>query len=131
MKIEYLDFMCCPSCNSDLRIESESVENDRIKEGTLVCLSCNKEYIVKNFIPRFIETKEYADSFGSQWNAFANVQLDDKNTSESSLRFDSEIGWDEKKLSGKSVIEIGSGAGRFVDVVSNRKAELVVGIDVT
>ena len=98
MKSEYLTFLCCPSCNSDLKIETKFTEIDRIKEGKLNCSSCKKGYEIRNFIPRFIEKEAYADSFGAQWNAFAKVQLDGKQTSESSLRFDSEIGWDEKNF---------------------------------
>jgi ubiquinone/menaquinone biosynthesis C-methylase UbiE/uncharacterized protein YbaR (Trm112 family) len=131
VKDEYLTFMCCPDCRSELRLDSKISEGEKIKEGTLTCSSCAIDYEIVNYVPRFVSTKGYADSFGSQWNAFAKVQLDDEDTSESALRFDSEMGWGESDLSGKSVIEIGSGAGRFVDVVSRRAAKLVVGIDVT
>jgi SAM-dependent methyltransferase len=131
MKYEYLDFLFCPTCHTDLKIEKEVLKDNKIITASLVCKNCNINFPVLNYIPRFINTQSYADSFGAQWNAFAEVQLDDQNTLESALRFDSEIGWDEKKLSDKSIIEIGSGAGRFVDVVSRKKAKLVVGIDVT
>ena len=131
MKYEYLEFLCCPVCRSDLSIDCDTSDGDRIKAGKLLCGDCNIEYIIKNYVPRFVQTQVYADSFGSQWNAFAKAQLDDQQTSESSLRFNSEIGWNEKKLTNKSIIEIGSGAGRFVDVVSKRNAGLVVGVDVT
>jgi SAM-dependent methyltransferase len=57
--------------------------------------------------------------------------LDTDRTKESTIRFDSEIGWQEKDLSGKTVVEFGSGAGRFVDTVSRRGAKLVVGLDAT
>ena len=131
MKHEYLEFLCCPHCRSDFLLEAEEFDQGKIKTGMLACRDCNTEYVIRNYVPRFIESKSYADSFGAQWNAFAQVQLDDDHTVESNLRFDSEIGWSESMLSGKSIIEIGSGAGRFVDVVSRRDARLVVGIDLT
>ncbi len=131
MKYEYLDFLCCPVCRSDLSLDGEITNGNRIKVGRLICDNCSKEYAIKNYVPRFVQTQAYANSFGAQWNAFAKVQLDDQHTVESSLRFESEIGWSEGQLSDKSIIEIGSGAGRFVDVVSKRNPKLVVGIDVT
>jgi uncharacterized protein YbaR (Trm112 family) len=131
MKYEYLNFLCCPICQKDLKLEDETSFDNKIETGRLVCNNCDKDYQIKNYVPRFIDTQSYADSFGSQWNNFAKVQLDDHQTAESSLRFDSEIGWSEDKLSNKSIIEIGSGAGRFVDIVSKKNAKLVVGVDVT
>jgi len=131
VKDEYLHFLCCPECVSDLLLESSLIENGKIREGKLTSSNCGLSYIIHNFIPRFVGTKSYAESFGAQWNAFASVQLDDGHTSESALRFDSEIGWKRDKLDGKVVIEIGSGAGRFVDIISKRGAKLAIGVDVT
>jgi len=112
-------------------MKCEIEEDSKVKTGILLCSKCASEYKIENFIPRFIRTKIYADSFGEQWNAFAESQLDNSQTYESSLRFDSEIGWKESELANKTIVEIGSGAGRFVDIVSKRNARLVVGIDVT
>lgn len=131
MKHEYLNFLCCPTCHKDLKLEDEVSNDFKIETGKLICNNCDKDYQIKNYVPRFIDTQSYADSFGAQWNTFSKVQLDDDQTAESSLRFDSEIGWNEEKLSNKSVIEIGSGAGRFIDVVSRKNAKLAVGVDVT
>jgi uncharacterized protein YbaR (Trm112 family)/ubiquinone/menaquinone biosynthesis C-methylase UbiE len=131
MKEEYLSFLCCPVCNSDLLLESKITHDSNIEEGVLICKNCKINYPIKNFIPRFVNQQGYAESFGSQWNAFAKTQLDDEHTKESTLRFNSEIGWKASELTGKTVIEIGSGAGRFVEVVSSRGAKLAVGIDMT
>ena len=133
MKKKFLDFLCCPICNSDLDLNSYEISNDKVKTGKLVCKSqrCNQVYKIKNFIPRFVDSPKYADSFGKQWNLFAKTQLDNNILNESQLRWNSEIGWDKNDLQDKTIIEFGSGAGRFIDVVSKKGVELAVGIDVT
>jgi 2-polyprenyl-3-methyl-5-hydroxy-6-metoxy-1,4-benzoquinol methylase len=126
-----LKFLWCPKCHGDLEIENREIVLQRIKEGTLSCIQCDQQYPIRNFIPRFVEHESYAKSFGPQWNTFAKSQIDREGYSESQIRFDSEIGWNQQQLSGKSIIEIGSGAGRFVDIVSKRAPELVIGLDIT
>jgi len=131
MKKEYLSFLCCPDCASDLELEIHKSKAHNVKEGILACQNCKNSFQIRNSIPRFVENQSYAESFGSQWNAFAKAQLDDEHTSESTIRFDSEIGWKDSELAGKSIIEIGSGAGRFIEVVSSKGAKLALGVDMT
>ena len=76
MKREYLEFLCCSNCHSDFQLEVDDEKQDRIKSGALICNNCKKKIAIRNYIPRFIETQSYADSFGSEWNAFPRVQLD-------------------------------------------------------
>lgn len=131
MKKEYLDFLVCPGCGSE-SLDIETLESSaRIKDGSLHCPDCSAVYPVKNYIPRFSISTPYADSFGPQWRSFARSQLDTDRWSESTIRFDSEIGWQQDELKGKTVVEFGSGAGRFIDIVSKRGARLVVGLDAT
>ena len=131
MKKEYLDFLCCPICKNELNLFIDESFDKKIKTGKLVCRSKKNTHIFKieNFIPRFIKKLNYADSFGEQWNRFAKTQIDNNLLNESELRWESEIGWDRNELLGKKIIEFGSGAGRFVDLVSKRGADLVVGVD--
>lgn len=132
MKKAYLSMLCCPSCSSDLELISEA-GNEPVESGELRCLksSCSKAYPIRNFIPRFVNNGKYAESFGEQWKTFAKTQLDSSRIGESELRWDSEVGWNESDISGKTCIEFGSGAGRFVDIVSRRGAKLAIGIDIT
>lgn len=133
MKPEYLDLLACPSCGSiHLRLVPSKIDStNRIESGLISCVDCESEYAIANYIPRFCSITPYADSFGPQWRAFAKTQLDDDVGRESTIRFDSEIGWQHADLTGKTAIEFGSGAGRFVDIVSKRGAKLVVGLDAT
>jgi SAM-dependent methyltransferase len=133
MRNEYLSFMCCPQCRSPLRMRPEREHAGKVESGTLECTgsACGKTYRIRNFVPRFVAHGKYAQSFGEQWKTFAGTQLDTDALQESEKRWGSEIGWKEKDLRGCSVIEFGSGAGRFVDIVSRRGARLVVGVDIT
>jgi len=71
----------------------------------------------------------YADSFSEQWIKFKNTQLDTSQLDESKVRFTSEIS-DLKGLEGKTILEVGSGAGRFINLLATEaKPALLVGID--
>lgn len=133
MKIEFLDFLCCPECNSNLSIKITNQYQDKILSGSLNCKNptCSKIYEITNSIPRFVNSPKYAKSFGDQWNKFALTQIDSSKLNQSEARWETEIGWSSSDLQGKNVVEFGSGAGRFVDIVSKRNANLIIGIDIT
>lgn len=133
MRYEYLEFMCCPCCKGKLQIEASKKRDGKIESGSIACInsSCGKIYSVINFIPRFVEDGIYAQSFGEQWKTFARTQLDNTTYQETEKRWNSEVGWGEVDIAGMRLIEFGSGAGRFVDIVSKKGAKLIVGVDIT
>ena len=134
MKIKYVEIMCCPDCKSDLNLleEYKSIE-DRVEIGLLKCTleSCGLEYPINNFVPRFVDYGEYAQSFGDQWETFSLTQIDNNKHTETQQRWDSEIGWQKNDLSDSTIIEFGCGAGRFLDIASRHGASLAVGVDIT
>lgn len=68
-------------------------------------------------IPRFCPADNYSESFGFQWNQFDRTQLDvHSGADQSQQRLYYETGWDPQELSHCSVLEVGSGAGRFSEV---------------
>jgi SAM-dependent methyltransferase len=68
-------------------------------------------------IPRFCSAVNYSESFGFQWHQFVRTQLDVYSGADhSQQRFYFETGWDPQELSHCSVLEVGSGAGRFSEV---------------
>lgn len=68
-------------------------------------------------IPRFCASDNYAANFGFQWNEFAGTQLDVFSNSDlSEQRFYGQTGWDPEQLEHTTVLEVGSGAGRFTEV---------------
>jgi len=73
---------------------------------------------LKNGAYRIVEDLNYTDNFGYQWNKFAGTQVDkSSNLDISKLRFFAETGWDAEDLTGKTVLEVGSGAGRFSQII--------------
>ncbi len=70
-------------------------------------------------VPRFVEDHNYTDNFGFQWNKFQKTQIDreTKNSTFSKERFFAATNWDKEDLSGKDVLEVGSGAGRFTQII--------------
>lgn len=76
---------------------------------------------------RVVNESNYTDSFGFQWNKFQKTQIDreSRNSSLSKERFFAQTGWDKEDLSGKDILEVGSGAGRFSQVIlDHTKANL-------
>jgi SAM-dependent methyltransferase len=81
---------------------------------------------------RFVESESYAQSFGREWNWFAQTQLDrpGENRTESRQTFAAKTGLAPADLEGKTVLEIGCGMGRFAEVAASYGAN-VVGIDLS
>jgi 2-polyprenyl-3-methyl-5-hydroxy-6-metoxy-1,4-benzoquinol methylase len=76
---------------------------------------------------RFVPDANYTENFGFQWNKFQKTQIDDAATqlALSEDRFFAVSGWKKQGLAGQKVLEVGSGAGRFTQVVLNQtQAEL-------
>jgi len=131
MKERLMDFLVCPECKSNLELKNELKEDNEIKEGKLLCQKCNRIFYIKDFIPRFVETDKYVDSFSFEWNTFHDVQMDIlNNTDESDKTFRYKTGWKPEDMKGKLILDIGIGAGRFADIVSGWGGE-VVGIDLS
>lgn len=91
-----------------------------IENGSLV-------FPYKNGAYRLVADDNYTDNFGYQWNKFAATQIDQKQQNQqlSYTRFFAVTGWDKEDLQGKNILEVGSGAGRFSQVVlDDTKANL-------
>jgi 2-polyprenyl-3-methyl-5-hydroxy-6-metoxy-1,4-benzoquinol methylase len=74
----------------------------------------------------FVKEDNYTGNFGYQWNMFSSTQIDkSSNFQLSQKRFFAQTGWDKDDLSGKNILEVGSGAGRFSQIVlDHTKANL-------
>jgi len=69
-------------------------------------------------VPRFVAQTSYADAFGIQWNAFRKTQLDSyTGTTISRDRLTRCFGGSLRVVEGKSVLEVGCGAGRFTELM--------------
>jgi SAM-dependent methyltransferase len=80
--------------------------------------SSGKQYPIVNGIPRFVVSDNYSDDFGSQWNRFPKTQIDSSTgLSISEDRLSRCLRGNISKLKGKRVLEAGSGAGRFTEIL--------------
>ena len=115
---EYLvSLVKCPVCRA-------SVSPDR---DHLVCPACNRDFPFVREVLRFIDSEQYADTFGYQWQAYPRTQLMPE---VSERHFRKKTGLREEDLRGKLVLDVGCGTGRFADVATRWGAK-VVGIDLS
>jgi SAM-dependent methyltransferase len=89
------------------------MEDQRIRQGELLEPVSGARFPIVDFIPRFAPRENYADSFGHEWNVHGRTQYDETSgVALSRERFQKETGWGSE-LRGETVLEIGSGSGRF------------------
>ena len=131
MKRELVKLLCCPDCKRDLVLQDATPRSSAVESGGLVCGHCRVEYPIVRGVPRFVGTDQYVRSFSYEWNRWNQVQLDIANgRRESEDTFAEKTGFAPEDLRGKLVLDVGCGAGRFLDVASRWGAN-VVGIDLS
>lgn len=102
----------------------DTFPDGRIKNGQLKL--GDREFAVTEGIPRLIEASNYADNFGIQWNLFKQTQLDSYTRLPLTFdRFWHNTKWKPRDVYGKKILEVGSGAGRFSEVLLDAGAHLV------
>ena len=100
------------------------------QNGQLVSEKGESFPVIKD-IPRFVPINNYASAFGLQWNTFAKTQLDSHNQMQITLeRLERCLGFSLAELNGKTVLEVGCGAGRFTELLVKSGA-LVHSIDLS
>jgi len=95
------------------------------KQGRFLVSAGGSKYPIVHSIPRFVPSDNYASDFGAQWNRFPVTQLD-SHTGETisydrlSRCFRGEL----PRIQGRRVLEAGSGAGRFTEILLGQGAVL-------
>jgi SAM-dependent methyltransferase/uncharacterized protein YbaR (Trm112 family) len=131
MKRELLKVLCCPGCAGDLELHDAGSAGTEVELGALTCGTCGTDYPIVRGIPRFVDSDAYVGSFSYEWNRWNTVQLDSANGGhESEDTFREKTGFTPDDLRGKLVLDVGCGAGRFLDVAS-RWGATVVGVDLS
>ena len=125
MRMELLDTLRCPRTHKRLRLENALEKDGRIESGSLTTED-GALYPIERGIPRFVPRDNYASSFGYQWNKFRTTQLDSHTGVPISRdRFYKSTEWSAEGLKGKSVLEVGCGAGRFTEILLSTGAAVV------
>jgi len=89
-----------------------------ISEGGSLNSECGRSYPIIRGIPRFVDARNYSDDFGAQWNMFPRTQLDSfTGLDNSETRLARCLRGNLAKLKDQRVLEVGSGAGRFTEVL--------------
>jgi SAM-dependent methyltransferase len=113
----------CPMCKKEkLILKLDKIKN---KEQKLNCSACSNSFPVINNIPRIVELDNYSESFGYQWNIYRKTQLDSfSGLPISKKRLNTATEWGNDNMEGQNILEAGSGAGRFTEVLVKTGANI-------
>ena len=114
---DLLPLLCCPACKSSLEAAPQGFR----------CAACGKDFPEIRGVVRFVDSQNYADSFGYQWKRFSKTQL---HPERSERNFRNKARMREEDVRGKLVLDVGCGMGRFAEVAT-RWGGRVVGVDLS
>ena len=118
MTAEQVRLLRCLSCGHGALVIQDAA-------ARLTCAGCGAEYPVVNGVVRFVQREHYAGSFGMQWNLHRKTQLDSyTGLPISRNRLFQATRWPEQ-LHGQTILEAGSGAGRFTEVLVSTGAQVL------
>ena len=113
MRPEHVELLRCLGCGGLLSVEGDSEADGHVVTGRLVCRQCPGGYPIREGVPRFVPSGNYAHGFGVEWKRHAWTQYDAcTGLPLSEKRFFNETGW-PRALVGERILEVGSGGGRF------------------
>ena len=105
---------------------------DLLEDGAdgYTCVACGKKFPMLRNVARFVDADNYADSFGWQWHRYSKTQLDTTGGTISDEDFRKRTGIRPEELTGKVILDVGCGMGRFAEVATRWGAK-VIGIDLS
>lgn len=114
MESSFVPYLVCLKCrSSELAHDASAASTD----STLICRRCGSRYHSTRGVVRFVPDEQYVESFGFQWNRFRRTQLDSyTGLPLSAARLFLVTQW-PRAMAGQKILEAGSGAGRFTEVL--------------
>lgn len=126
MKPKLIDSLWCTQCHESLQLlDHAEYSNGEIREGTLRCKACNKQYPIVRYIPRFVPNDGYVSSFSFEWTRWPEVLRGYE-----SRHIFERFNIPNEELHDLRVLDAGCGSGGFLDIFSQHARE-VVGIDLS
>jgi 2-polyprenyl-3-methyl-5-hydroxy-6-metoxy-1,4-benzoquinol methylase len=115
MSADFVKFFACPKCDGRFSWNEKGCS----------CGSCKTGFQATKGIVRFVSGTIH-DNFAIQWKKFADVQLDSRNRSACSRdRLLDQSGMRPEDFSGKDILEVGCGAGRFTEILLGFGANVI------
>lgn len=131
VKASLMQYLACPSCMGALDLEVEAGDEREIERGRLRCCQCAAGYPIVNWIPRFVPSDAYAQSFSYQWDIHRKTQVDSlAGHDESRKAFPLKTGFTDSELGNALTLDVGCGAGRYMEIAASMGAE-VIGVDLS
>jgi uncharacterized protein YbaR (Trm112 family) len=141
LKDRLLDFLACPGCRGDLRLEdpvqAENFPWREIVGGKLVCQDCQEKYPIKNGIPRMLtnnkkslEVRETVDGFGYEWETYNHLIQNTYMSSRENF-FDFIHPVTENYFENKTILDAGCGMGRFLRLGAHFGSREIIGLDLS
>jgi len=112
--------------NEDLSHFRDPVSQEPLTlKGDRLVGAAGRSYPIIDKIPRFVAAEDYAADFGSQWKRFPKTQLDSHTGAPiSQTRLARCFGGLLPNVKRRRVLEAGSGAGRFTEILLDQGAVL-------
>lgn len=112
---EHRSLFICPGCGVALTWSEAEVH----------CGGCGSSFAIRDSIPRFVQDHPHAN-FSIQWKRFSSIQLDSRNgTSCSRDRLLAQSHLEPSQFQGKTILEVGCGAGRFTEIFLDFGANVI------
>lgn len=130
--IELKKHLVCPHDQTELKFSEDFYSDKGVPfcDGEIKCIQGHK-FRIEGGIPRFAPRSSYSAAFGLQWQRFRRTQLDSYTGQPySRQRLEGCLKIPLENLTGKSVLEVGSGAGRFTELLIN-KCDTLVSLDMS
>jgi 2-polyprenyl-3-methyl-5-hydroxy-6-metoxy-1,4-benzoquinol methylase len=88
------------------------------------------QFPYKNGAYRLVPDDNYTSNFGLEWNTFQKTQIDKySGLNVSEVRFFNQTHWPKNKMFGENILEVGSGAGRFSQIVLDHTQANLYSVD--
>ena len=96
----------------------------------LIGLEGEMKYPFTNGAYRLVQDDNYTANFGLEWNVFQQTQIDKFSASTvSEDRFFAQTKWAKNGLENQIILEVGSGAGRFTQIILDHTKAVLYSVD--